>query len=126
MQERGGMKGSGCCTPVIRGYRLLAFPDGTQAGVMGLNEILEVMWRAGKKPDQESAAEIVEKLSANNYVAPSARSLYEEAVLKEYARFVQGRTPAGCPESGDMVEADKPPKRRATGFISRARRLLKC
>ncbi len=80
-----------CCIPPTKGYRLLVFPDGSQAGVMGLEEIFEEAYRAGKAPDPSIAPGFVDRLSEKNYVPPGQESEYAEVVLKEYQKFVEVR-----------------------------------
>ncbi len=80
-----------CCIPPTRGYRLLTFPDGSQAGVMGLGEIFEEAHREGKMPDPSVAAGLVARLSEKNYIAPDQLSAYEELVLAEYRKFFEAR-----------------------------------
>ncbi len=119
MPERSSTKDTQCCAPVLRGYRLLTFPDGTQAGVIGLNEIFEEMCNAGKKPDKESASEIAHRLAAKNYITPSARSRYEEVALKEYERFLQGRTLQGAARNAEAAQAERRPVKPVRAFIAR-------
>ena len=79
-----------CCAPVTKGYRLLTFPDGSQAGVIGLDIIFDDAYREGKRPGEETTAEIIRRLEGNNYIAPFARKKYEEAIFKEYVKFCVG------------------------------------
>ncbi|MCX5803881.1 MAG: hypothetical protein NTU69_10200 [Proteobacteria bacterium] len=85
-------QGSGpCCAPVTEGYRLLTFPDGSQAGVIGLDSIFDDAYREGKKPEPSVANELVDRLSEKNYIPSSQRSQYEAVVLKEYQKFFEAR-----------------------------------
>jgi len=85
-------KGMYCCVPPTPGRRMLTFPDGTQVGVMGLNEIMADMYAEGRQVSEETAQEIVERLSENNYVPPSFYKLYCEVVLNEYRQYVVARS----------------------------------
>ena len=80
-----------CCIPPTRGYRLLTFPDGSQAGVMGLDELFDIAYREGKAPDPSVAASLVDRLSEKNYIPPDQSGAYEEVVLREYQKFFEGR-----------------------------------
>jgi len=80
-----------CCRPPARGYRLLAFPDGSQAGVMGLDRIFDDAYREGKVPDPSVANELVNRLSENNYIALLRWSQYEAVILEEYQRFFEAK-----------------------------------
>lgn len=90
------MKNDNCCPcsiVPIPGLRMLTFPDGSQAGVVGLDKALEEMRQAGRLPDLQTASEIVDRLAQDNYVAPGVRRLYEEAVLKQYRAFLETAAP---------------------------------
>jgi hypothetical protein len=84
-----------CCIPPTKGYRLLTFPDGSQAGVMGLDEVFDEACREGKMPGPSVAAGFVDRLSEKNYIAPDQVSAYEEVVLKEYRKFFEAREKRG-------------------------------
>lgn len=83
--------GACCCAPPTPGLRMLTFPDGTQAGVVGLNEIFAAAYEEGRLANAETAEEIVEKLSVNNYVAPSVRKEYCDLMIEEYRKYVENR-----------------------------------
>jgi len=78
-----------CCTLPIRGYRRLAFSNGSQVGVMGLDEIFDDACRQGKLPDPLVVKEMVNRLSESNYIPKGYFAQYEEAVLKEYQKFFE-------------------------------------
>jgi len=84
-----------CCAPPTKGYRSLTFPDGSQAGTMGLDEIFDDAYRQGKIPDPSVAAGLVDRLSEKNYIPPGQFSEYIEVVLKEYQQFFEGRKERG-------------------------------
>jgi len=85
-------KGMYCCVPPAPGRRMLTFPDGTQVGVMGLNEIMADMHAEGRQVSEETAHEIVKRLSENNYVTPSFFTQYCEVLLNEYRQYVKARS----------------------------------
>jgi hypothetical protein len=80
-----------CCGPSIPGVRKLTFPDGDQVGLIGLDDAMEALYREGKAPDDSTVAELINRLREKNYISdsPSARSLYERALLGEYRRFFE-------------------------------------
>jgi hypothetical protein len=80
-----------CCAPVTKGYRLLTFPDGSQAGVIGLDIIFDDAYREGKRPEPSVANELVNRLSEKNYIPSSQRSQYEAVVLEEYQKFFEAK-----------------------------------
>lgn len=89
MSKYMNQEGAGCCGPSISGLRIITFPDGSKAGVFGLDEIFENLYREVRKPDNETASEIVKRLESKSYIAPTARKQYEEAVLKEFKKFYE-------------------------------------
>jgi small redox-active disulfide protein 2 len=57
-------------------------------GIIGLKSVLQEMageW--AEKPDAQVAAELVERLSAKNYISESAKVLYGMAFLREFKKF---------------------------------------
>jgi len=84
-------KGMYCCVPPTPGRRTLTFPDGSQVGVMGLNEILADMYAEGRIVSTETVEEIVERLSEKNYITPSFRQQYCDVLMDEYRRYVARR-----------------------------------
>ena len=39
-----------CCGPSIRGIRKITFPDGDQVGLVGLDAVLESVFKEGRLP----------------------------------------------------------------------------
>lgn len=84
-------RGAGCCGSSVPGLRTLTFPDGSKAGVTGLDEIFEDSYREGKIPDTETASEIVNRLEGKNYIASTVRKRYHDVVLEEYQKFYESK-----------------------------------
>jgi hypothetical protein len=81
-----------CCGPSIPGVRKITFPDGDQVGLMGLDDIMEALYREGKAPDDATVSEMINRLrEKKNYISysPSAQALYGKALLGEYRRFFE-------------------------------------
>lgn len=89
MSMHTNRRGTGCCGSPTPRIRMLTFPDGSQIGVTGLDDIFEDVYGERKAPDTETATEIVDRLSVKNYIAPTARKRYEDLLLKEYRKFYQ-------------------------------------
>lgn len=73
---------------------MLKFPDDTQFSVFGLDEVLAELYAEGRKPNDDTAAEIVKRLEAmKNYIPASerARREYRYVLLKEYREYIKGR-----------------------------------
>jgi small redox-active disulfide protein 2 len=69
------------------------------AGIIGLNAVLQNM-AAGwaEKPDAQVAAELVERLSAKNYIPETAKESYGLAFLREFKKFTGKPYEADTPE----------------------------
>jgi len=80
-----------CCGPSTPGLRRIALPDGDQVGLIGLDAVMETLYREGKSPDDSTVAELINRLREKNYISysPSALALYEQALLGEYRRFYE-------------------------------------
>jgi hypothetical protein len=68
---------------------MLTFPDGTQSGVFGLDEIIAAVYQEGRQVNADTAAEVVERLGVKNYVGPSVRQRYCDLLMEEYGRYVK-------------------------------------
>jgi hypothetical protein len=73
---------------------LLTFFDDTQVRVKGLDEILTDLYSKGRKANEETAEEIIDKLEAQKNFIPSsdrARKEYAYILLKEYQKYLKDR-----------------------------------
>ena len=77
-----------CCGP-IAGLRQLAFSDGTQVGIVGLDAVMEILYRNGREADDKIASEIMEQLKDQNYFEVASRQQYEELFFKEYQKYLR-------------------------------------
>jgi hypothetical protein len=76
---------------------MVKFLDGTQVGVIGLDDIMAQLHAEGKKATDETAEEIIKRLEARNNYIPSperTRREYAYVLLKEYRTYVKERS--GC------------------------------
>lgn len=71
------------------GFRMLYFLDGSKVGVRGLTDVLAAVYAEGKSADGDTAEEIVERLTAKNFIPASARHEYRIAVLDEYKKYLE-------------------------------------
>ncbi len=80
-----------CCGPSIPGIRKIAFPDGDQVGLVGLDAVLESLFKEGKLPDDSTAVELLDRLRTKNYIpgSPSVEALYRKTLLNEYRRYYE-------------------------------------
>jgi len=73
----------------------LKFPDDTQVGVIGLDEIMAELYTEGRKATDEIAEEIISRLESRKNYIPSTervRKEYAYILLKEYRQFVKERS----------------------------------
>jgi hypothetical protein len=74
---------------------MLCFPDDTQVGVVGLDDVMAELYSEGRKPTDELSEEIIERLEAKgNYIPSSdrARREYDYVLLKEYRKYVKDQS----------------------------------
>ena len=86
--------GSCCCTQPAKVSTKLTFPDGTQVGVFGLDEILAALYSEGRQVTRETAEEIISRLEAKKNYIPSSEPAHREycsILMKEYRKYVEGR-----------------------------------
>jgi len=77
---------------------MLKFPDDTQVGVIGLDDIMAELYSEGRKATDETAEEIIKRLEAKKNYIPSServRKEYAYALLMEYRRYVKDRSGTG-------------------------------
>jgi hypothetical protein len=77
---------------------MLKFPDDTQVGVIGLDDIMAELYAEGRKATDETAEEIIKRLEEkNNYIPSSERTRREYAyvLLKDYRTYLKNRSVSG-------------------------------
>jgi hypothetical protein len=77
---------------------MLNFPDDTQVGVVGLDNIMAELYSEGRKADDEIAEEIIKRLETKNNYIPSServRNEYSYVLLKEYRKYIKDRADSG-------------------------------
>ena len=79
------------CGSSIPGVRKITLPDGDQVGLIGLDTIMEALYKEGKPPNDATITEMIARLRENNYISgsPAAQELYQKALLTEYKRFLE-------------------------------------
>ena len=73
---------------------MLKFPDDTQSGVFGLDEILAELYAEGRKANDETAEEMITRLEAMKNYIPSSERVRKEycyVLLKEYRTYLSDR-----------------------------------
>jgi hypothetical protein len=77
---------------------MLKFPDDTEVGVIGLDDIMAELFSEDRKANDETAEEIIRRLEAKkNYIPSSgrARKEYSYVLLKEYRKYLKDRSGSG-------------------------------
>ena len=78
---------------------MLKFPDDTQVGVNGLDEIMAELYAESRQATDETAEEIINRLEVrNNYIPSSerARKEYAYVLLKEYRTYLAVQPSGSC------------------------------
>ena len=81
------------CGSSIPGVRKIILPDGDQVGLIGVDAIMEALYKERKLPDESTAMELITRLRERNYIgdSPKVLELYKKSLLNEYRRFVERR-----------------------------------
>ena len=61
-----------CCGPSIPGVRKITFPDGDQVGLIGLDEVMESLYKEGKLRDDSTAIGRINRLQEKNCISYSS------------------------------------------------------
>lgn len=96
--EHKGWKDGWEFPPPAVGRRMLSFPDDTQIGVVGLDEIMAELYSKARKATDETAEEIINRLELKRNFIPSserARKEYSYVLLKEYRKYIKDRSESG-------------------------------
>lgn len=62
--------------------------EGKQIGIVGLDDVLEELYRSGRKPDERLKDYLLKRLKQFNYIPSSKQALYAQAFWEEYRRFL--------------------------------------
>jgi hypothetical protein len=74
-----------CCpAAAARMVKKLTLPDGSQAGIVNLENILKEVADLKLAEDEAIKKELLQRVKIYNYVAPGAEADYSKALLKEY------------------------------------------
>ncbi len=79
------------CGSSTTGVRKVTLPDGDLVGLIGLDAVMQNLYREGKAPEDSTIADMINRLREKNYISdnPPVQALYEKALLNEYRRFVE-------------------------------------
>ena len=123
MAEEKVQGGMYCCVAQVSGLRMLTFRDGSQSGVMGLDEILAAVYAEGRQEGVETTEEIARLVAVHNYIPPAAGQEYKDALEDAYAKYVKvrtGKAKAGAEASEAALRAPSQPSAagRRGGMLS--------
>ena len=71
---------------------MLIFPDNTQASVKGLDDIMAELYAQDRKPTDETAEEIINRLKEKKNFIPSSEDVrreYTYVLLREYRNYIK-------------------------------------
>jgi hypothetical protein len=60
---------------------MLKFPDDTQVGVIGLDDVMAELYAEGRKANDETAEEIIERLEARKTISPRPNTSIENTFM---------------------------------------------
>ena len=76
-----------CCpAAAARMVKKLTLPDGSQVGIVNLENILKEVADLKLVDNEAIKKELLKRVKIYNYVPPAADNEYSEALLKEYQR----------------------------------------
>ena len=59
-----------CCGPSIAGIRKITFRDGDQAGLIGLDAVMEALYKEGKPADDSTILAMITPLAGKELYQP--------------------------------------------------------
>ncbi|MGM0427746.1 MAG: hypothetical protein ACQEQ7_10980 [Thermodesulfobacteriota bacterium] len=77
---------------------MLTFPDHTQVSVKGLDEIMADLYAQDRRPNHETATEMIHRLEEKKNFIPSSEAVRREyafALLREYREYIRDRSASG-------------------------------
>ena len=77
---------------------MLKFPDNTQVSIKSLKNIMAELYSEDRKPTNETAEEIINRLEAKKNFIPSServRREYAYVLLREYGKYIEDRSGSG-------------------------------
>ncbi len=77
---------------------MLKFPDDSQIGVMGLDDIMAELCSEDRKPTDETAEEIINRLEEKKNFIPSSERVrrdYAYVLLREYRKYMKDHHKSG-------------------------------
>jgi hypothetical protein len=98
--------------------RKLNFPDGSQVGIIGLDAVMEDLYRQGKAANATIGPEMVECLKKQNYLAPSALPTYEKIFLSEYKCFLEMKLKTNEKENKTMANQENKQDTKKKGIFN--------
>jgi len=76
-----------CCpAAAARMVKKLTLPDGSQVGIMNLENILNEVANLKLADNEAIKKELLQRVKIYNYVPPAADNEYSEALFNEYQR----------------------------------------
>lgn len=76
--------------------------DGTPAGLQGLDELFALLYSEGRRPDETTLNDdVITRVKKHNYIPPSAKQAFAEALVSAYRSYVIQRDAGETPQRVD-------------------------
>ena len=106
------MSGSCCDKPIAKIIKV----GDTEAGIIGLEYVLRDVYLAVIKDEKQLQRELLVRVKAlGNYISPSRKEAYKQALLREYRTFCQALEEKAKAET--RAEAAPPAKSMMAAMI---------
>ncbi len=83
-------RGGACCSGKPTQVTFIEV-RGSKVGMVGLEQVFEQFYQAGRTQDAALEKELVEQARVYNYIAPGSEEAYQWALLRAYRAYVRGR-----------------------------------
>jgi ferredoxin len=97
-------------------YRMI-YIGGAPAGLLGVNEVFNVLYESDHSPDDESIGEeIIKGIKQYNFVPKPALQEYRDVLLQEYRKYYRSRKGGKAPENRDYGQWEGYPREQIPWF----------
>lgn len=97
-------------------YRMI-YIGGAPAGLLGVDELFNVLFEAGMTPGDENLGEkLIKGVKKHNFVPKPAIKDYQDVLLREYLKYYHARTGGDAPVTRDYGQWEGYPREHIPWF----------